>query len=247
MKANHTYKKHALATLVGGALLAMSANALALGTDTVLTFDFTGQFTMTNPDGTVVPNATPAVAGTMMLDTFTMGGSASMTGVYFNYPWTANGAFSAYTANPLVPNLCGGAPMCAHADIDFLYVGVYYKVPAAFGMTPSGDLSSLSVADIGSFNFSVASIDTEPDGIMGTAMTDDYAYKKKDGSAVPNLFKGFTPAFTGVATLTNINPLGDRINNSNIYIAPVPEPSEWAMMLVGLGVVGTLARTRRRS
>lgn len=239
LKSNHTYKKHTLTTLVGGAILAMSANAHALGglpapTDTILTFDFNGSFTMYDPTGGIV--ATEGVTGTIKLDAMTMGGTAAMAGMFFGSPWTANADLSAYPDTlGAIPNMCNGAPMCAHSNIDFTWNSNLIPVQAAFGMTPMfpgmTDLLSLSVGA----QFAVESIDTEPDGILGTAMT-------------VGPFPGYTPYFTGTAKLVNIALLQPEITNQNIYVGPVPvpEPSEWTMMLVGMGLIGSMAYRRQK-
>lgn len=97
--------------------------------------------------------------------------------------------------------------------MDFAWNGNLIPVEAAFGMPPLvpgfTDLLGLSVGA----EFAVESIDTEPDGILGTAMT-------------VGPFPGFTPYFTGTATLAGINILGSPIHNQGIYVSPVPEPSE---------------------
>jgi hypothetical protein len=234
-------KKNAALALVGGAMLALSANAHALLglplplPHTIMTFEFNGEFTMFDPMGAVVndPMSSPAITGTIMLDAFTFGGTAAMDGAFFGSPWTANGDLSAYIGL-LAGDKCGGAPMCAHSNIDFAWNGNLIPVQAAFGMTPVlpglTDLLSLNVGA----EFAVESIDTEPDGIMGTAM-----------SVGP--FVGFTPYFTGTATLVGINLLGSPIANPDICISPVPEPSEWAMMLVGVGLIGTMAHRRKQA
>jgi hypothetical protein len=259
LKQNRISKKHALGTLVGGALLAMSASAhallgLPLPTDIILTFEFVGEFTMTNPDGTVVPNTTPAISGTMMLDALTFGGTAAMTGTFLNKSFAADGAFSAYPDTlGVIPNMCNGAPMCAHSNINFLYSGYYHTVEAAFGMTPSQlfDLTNLTGLLNDGFYFDVVSLDTEPDGLLGTSMKDPHIYRKSDGLVADEIFGGFTPAFTGRATLINVALLQPEIANQGIYIAPVPapvpEPAEWGMMLAGVGLVGAMAYRRRKS
>jgi hypothetical protein len=40
---------------------------------------------------------------------------------------------------------------------------------------------------------------------------------------------------------------GPIIDNVTLTVTPVPEPHEWAMMLAGLGMVGVMAKRRRRS
>ncbi len=235
-------KKNAVAVLAGSAMLALSANAHALLGDilppilpvsTILTFDFDGQFTMYDRNGEVVPNETPGVMGTITLDAVSFGGTASMTGEFFNVPFFADGDLSAYVGL-LAGDKCAGAFMCAHSEIDFSYNGIIVPVQAAFGLNPViPGLTDLLSLNLGA-EFAVASIDTDGNGIPGTEIT-----------AFP--FAGFSPFFSGTATLVGINLLGSPIPNPDICIpiTPVPEPAEWAMMLVGLGLVGAAARRRQ--
>lgn len=83
---------------------------------------------------------------------------------------------------------------------------------------------------------------------------------------VTNPERGFTPwkfesfEFTATASTTTLSllaygtPIGqppfsliDGISIDTPVPAPVPEPSTWAMMLIGFGIVGGVMRTRRRS
>lgn len=231
-----------LAGLVGGGMMLMSAQAHALlGGElielphTVLTFEFVGTYAMHGADGVAPPNETPEISGTIMLDVFTFGGTAAMGGEFFGLPFTANGDLSAYIGL-LNPEQCAGAFMCAHSAIEFTWNGIPVPVSAAFAMNPVlpgiSDLLDLTVGA----EFDVESIDTNGDGIPGTPIED-----------FP--FAGVSPYFTGTATLVGIDLLGSPIDNHDISIpisAPVPEPGEWAMMLVGLGLVGAMARRRAR-
>lgn len=235
LQTQPSQKKNVTLALIGSAMFLLSANAHALlGVlpDTILTFDFKGEFTMYDSMGEVVPNSVPAVTGTILLDAYTLGGSAAMGGEFFSIPWTAEGDLSAYIGVLAGAN-CGDAPMCAHANMDFSWNTNLIPVQAAFGMTPLfpgfTDLLSLNLGA----EFAVASLDTEPDGIMGTKLTE-------------GPFNGFTPYFTGTATLVGINPLGSPIDNQGILISPVPEPSEWTMMLIGIGLIGSLAYCRQK-
>jgi len=61
----------------------------------------------------------------------------------------------------------------------------------------------------------------------------------------------FSYSFTASDTLTRISFANATASGNNlagldnVALAPVPEASEWAMMLAGLGVVGLIARRRR--
>lgn len=52
------------------------------------------------------------------------------------------------------------------------------------------------------------------------------------------------PAGLRVLTLDPINPLG---NQRQAFLAAVPEPSAWAMMIAGFGLVGGAMRSRRKT
>lgn len=232
----YAYKKYAVLPLVAGGLLVLSSSAGAVVPlpHTILTFDFEGDFAMYGTTGTALvdPVSPPTVTGTILLDAVTFGGTAAMGGEFYGKPWTAAGDLSAYLG-ALAADRCGGAPMCAHSNIDFAWNGNLIPVQAAFGMTPlfPGVIDLLSLSP--GAQFEVESIDTEPDGVKGTAMT-------------TGPFEGFTPYFTGTATLVNVNPLGSPINNPQISISPVPEPTAWVTMLAGLGLIAA-AVVRRES
>lgn len=233
----YVLKKYAILPVVAGAILVLSpgAQAVAPVPHTILTFDFEGDFAMygTTGEQLVDPVSPPTVTGTITLDAVTFGGTAAMGGEFFGKPWSADGDLSAYLG-ALAAEHCGDAPMCAHSNIDFAWNGNVIPVQAAFGMTPLFpgvvDLLSLSVGA----QFDVESLDTEPDGVKGTAMT-------------VGPFEGFTPYFKGIATLVDVNPLGAPVDNPQISISPVPEPADWAMMLTGLGLVGWASSRRRNA
>ncbi|MBI4755810.1 MAG: PEP-CTERM sorting domain-containing protein [Betaproteobacteria bacterium] len=48
-------------------------------------------------------------------------------------------------------------------------------------------------------------------------------------------------ALEGAVDGTNI---AETYTGANITVSPVPEPSEWAMLVAGLGLVGLFARRR---
>ena len=53
---------------------------------------------------------------------------------------------------------------------------------------------------------------------------------------------GSLSAFVGTSSNDNVGPL---LDNFSLSVGAVPEPSAWALMLVGVGMVGGMARRRR--
>jgi choice-of-anchor C domain-containing protein len=64
----------------------------------------------------------------------------------------------------------------------------------------------------------------------------------------PQVFNFF--ALGSQTTLTfaggNPGPWGAALDNVNVSLVPVPEPATWAMLIAGFGLVGAVARRRRR-
>jgi len=65
-------------------------------------------------------------------------------------------------------------------------------------------------------------------------------------ASVPALSGGGAtgPRYTGYAL---VDRGGTHISDITFQAAPVPEPETWAMMLIGLGAAGAVARQRRRA
>lgn len=70
-----------------------------------------------------------------------------------------------------------------------------------------------------------------------TGVVSDFLMFKATSSGMVNVSLGTSNA-------TNQGPVVDNIV---LTVAAVPEPHEWAMMLAGLGIVGTIASRRRRA
>ena len=53
--------------------------------------------------------------------------------------------------------------------------------------------------------------------------------------------------FSGVTFTNNTDPAGLRFQNFsyNTVVSPVPEPQTYAMLLVGLGLIGFMARSKK--
>lgn len=73
-------------------------------------------------------------------------------------------------------------------------------------------------------------------GVNASALTLAQGYLDGLGSAV-------VPVGSRLRTLEAINP---RNNQRQVFITAVPEPSTWAMLIAGFGVVGSAMRSRRR-
>jgi hypothetical protein len=54
---------------------------------------------------------------------------------------------------------------------------------------------------------------------------------------------GSLTAFVGTSSNDNVGPL---LDNFQLTIGSVPEPSSWVMMILGFGGIGGLVRARRR-
>jgi PEP-CTERM motif len=71
-----------------------------------------------------------------------------------------------------------------------------------------------------------------------TSLTDDYACGQV----------GYCEIGPGTAGTTGLGPPADSIGPiASFTLTAVPEPSAWALMLIGLGAVGALARRRVRA
>ena len=94
----------------------------------------------------------------------------------------------------------------------------------------------------------VGSIDFTPDGQTTLAfrsltpvdMADTPA--KRSGALLDNIAVSGPPAFAAFATFQE----GPNLDSIEGNVAPVPEPETYAMMALGLGLVGFMARRRQR-
>jgi hypothetical protein len=204
----------------------------------VLTFNFDGEYQLFFGENALgVPQD---INGTIKLDALTFGGQASLSGFFGPLPFQADGPISAYL-NPLGLLGVNGGPcngpttelLCADASVNFVINGAPVPVRTSFALSPvdpfSGQLSTLPIG----FHFNVTTLDTDGDGRPGGAIV-----------APGSPFNGFTPVFSGVATLASIQ-LTKGIPNQ-IQVTSVPEPGEWAMLVAGLGMIAFKVQSRRK-
>lgn len=155
---------------------------------------------------------------------------------------SASGSHSSDVSNTGTTFLLSAQPGYQLTDLGVRASGVYQSLGSTASVDPkitmqlvavNGELHPVLAVAALNFEFGTWSVDT------GVAVP----------GAVPNTALSFnvrqsvsTNSFLDVA-----NSAGG-LNGISLYwtAAPVPEPHEWAMMLSGLGVVGVIARRRRR-
>jgi hypothetical protein len=102
----------------------------------------------------------------------------------------------------------------------------------------SGPFSSVPGATSGTLTF-----DTAQKGWFALAL-------KADGKFSLYLFDGGQAGITNIPFITGgvaLNNQGNpqALSHASLYLAPVPEPQTYALMLAGLGLVGFVARRRK--
>lgn len=163
------------------------------------------------------------------------------------------------------PSFTGGAVLTTTSQTDAAPLGStggYYSVspddgPGVIALSSLGAISSLSFlwgsADFGNvvefFNTSNQLIGTfTGNGVFGANANGS---RTSPASNAVTTFS-FTGADQNVGSLRMTarpggnNPSGYSFEIDNLAISPVPEPATWAMMFIGLGLVGASARLRRR-
>lgn len=179
--------------------------------------------------GLGLPEADPTFAGPVSVATFT----------------GTNQSFSSYSENGIT--ISAGRISSSFAD-NYNSFGSYYDNNA-------GALSSISIGfaspvDAFAFNWGAADVIWNLQTFAGSTLIQSYALAFTGPSNRKEYF-GFTGNGITSATLTASSP-GDWVFIDNITIGAtgdigaVPEPSTWAMMLLGFAVMGAALRRSRR-
>ncbi len=211
--------------------LALSAAAQA----TVHSYQFTASLSVL-ADFTDLKNLT-AVAGVAPGSVVTLGDKIT-------------GSFSYDTATPeykwLMPNPDGSQSM-------FIYKAPGYKNEISVTMGPSGDTFAMSSASV-----HVGLYDRYEFSVWGPLTS---AWVQLDLSTLsPEYSDGRMPEHLSLSVFDRANTTANWINPTNghsIYtfakfdslteVAAVPEPETYAMLLAGLGLIGTMSSRRRRT
>lgn len=193
----------------------------------VVNFDFAGSFDMYDPSGALMWHD-ETLTGSISMDLLTFGGTATMqdSTPFFGLYWTAHDIQLSMN-----PDFSVNSYMLfdwgSSSNID-----VYTQ----FQLTPSVVNALFEPLNVLTWvigdQFAVSTNDADGDGIPGNAM--------KTGP-----FPGFSPAFSGYATLSGINLLGYIPNNHIPAVDPVPVPA--AVWLFGSGLLALFGIVRRKA
>lgn len=107
---------------------------------------------------------------------------------------------------------------------------------------PASAFYSYGLADLTSFSATFA------DGILTSLSFDTPALfpVSTTGGAQAFPAQRFRVTGLGLDGVQTLNAAGDILSSGQIEIAAVPEPTSWAMMIIGFGMVGASLRGRRR-
>lgn len=213
--------KFAAAVALAAGLVAGPANAV------VVNFDFSGTFEMYDPSGALMWHD-ETLTGTISMDMVTFGGTATMqdsTPFYGSY----------WTAHDIQLSMHPDFSVNSHMLFDW-NVTSNIDVYTQFQMTPSVvnpifDPFNVLTWMVGD-QFTVSSNDADGDGTPGNAL--------KSGP-----FVGFSPSFSGNATISGFDLLGHIPNNNIPAVDPVPVPA--AVWLFGSGLLALIGMTRRKN
>lgn len=224
----------AVSALVLGSAVAHAAgvsdNFEGYGDQTTL--NFTGFTNLTVSSGTVdligTPNgyglSTPYGDGFVDLDGSTNAGGTLRTAA-FNF--TAGEVVS--LSFDISGNQRGGSPD------DFSY-----GFETAGGNIVFNDVSEVNPGFFGGYIF-IGNLGSGPAAASGATLDSNAPWQHYDIQFTAGN-SGSLTAFLGTTSHDNIGPL---VDNFNFSITAVPEPSAWALMMVGVGMVGFAARRRR--
>ena len=156
----------------------------------------------------------------------------------FNGGWVVSGGTVDLIGNPAFYDFLPGNGRYVDLDGSSSQAGEFHK-----DLSLTGGLQYILAFDLaGSQRGSVEIVNVN----FGSAV-DNLAVNSGDGFSNHTLL--FTPSTTGIYSLIFQNAGGDNVGAllDNVSVSAVPEPDTYAMLLVGLGLLGFTARRRKES
>ena len=156
----------------------------------------------------------------------------------FNGGWVVSGGTVDLIGNPAFYDFLPGNGRYVDLDGSSSQAGEFHKDLSLTG----GQQYILAFDLAGSQRGSVENVNVN----FGSAV-DNLAVNSGDGFSNHTLL--FTPSTTGIYSLIFQNAGGDNVGAllDNVSVSAVPEPETYAMLLVGLGLLGFMARRRKES
>lgn len=141
---------------------------------------------------------------------------------------------SAYNGATQLAELNGSTPDTISQTITGLVVGQTYNVSWGYGERPGSGAAQTNVT----FGGQLIATDTTPsDPASFTWVANSYNIVAT--SASENL------VFQAINGIQNAGSLSYGNAITAVSVSPVPEAEEWAMMLVGLGLIGVAAKSKK--
>ncbi|AEJ00168.1 PEP motif putative anchor domain protein [Nitrosomonas sp. Is79A3] len=156
----------------------------------------------------------------------------------FNGGWVVSGGTVDLIGNPAFYDFLPGNGRYVDLDGSSSQAGEFHK-----DLSLTGGLQYILAFDLaGSQRGSVENVNVN----FGSAV-DNLTVNSGDGFSNHTLL--FSPSTTGIYSLIFQNAGGDNVGAllDNVSVSAVPEPETYAMLLVGLGLLGFMARRRKES
>ncbi len=199
--------------------------------------------------GLMAAVATPASAATLMIQDGSTSSYTAPAGTVIDFNSGVPASFALTTSNAAIVSGDQAGQYAAPAFGDnSSYLAVGLGGSATLAQTALGfDAVSFFIGSIDSFN-SVQVLSTT--GALIASFTGDAFTATPDGNQLLSttnrritITRDATDALIGGVRFLSA---GNALEVDNVVFA-VPEPSTWALMLLGFGMVGTATRYRRRS
>ena len=139
---------------------------------------------------------------------------------------------------------CIGGPGCYTTNS--LNRTVVQTFQLSVSSTPGARTLFISAPTFGGVSFDPPRSYVTINYVVGANRTVDFTSLSFQGDDRSNCFPGFVGCYSNFAG-ANATRIGAAFVSSSDDTLPVPEPSTWAMMIGGFGLVGTAMRRRKAS